>query len=129
MIMAYKRKYPKAGQPRVFLDKTKEEHFFNALRLGLSRCTACKIIGIHPSTVKNEADRNPEFLERLKEAEGGCEQALAAMIYQAAKGGQWTAAAWMLERKWRKRWGRQPNEQVIVHNTMPSITFTPAPDA
>lgn len=78
----------------------------NALKLGLSRSTAAKIVGCSVTTIADECNRNPEFSEALKEAEGACEQALVAMIYSAAKKGQWTAAAWLLERKFRKRYAR-----------------------
>lgn len=100
------------ARPNILRDESKVQALLNALRLGLSRGTAAKIIGCHTSTIANEAKRNRKFLDRLKEAEGNCEQALVAYIYSAAKGGQWTAAAWILERKWPQRWGRINREPI-----------------
>lgn len=94
------------GRPNIFRDESKVQALLNALRLGLSRCTAAKIVGCHHSTITNEGRRNPKFLAKLKEAEGHCEQSLVAFIYAAAKRGQWTAAAWILERKMPQKWGR-----------------------
>lgn len=95
------------GRPRIFADKAKVTALLNAIRLGLSRSTAAKIVGCSVTSIADEARRNNGFSEALKEAEGACEQALVAYIYTAAKKGQWTAAAWLLERKF-KRWGPPP---------------------
>jgi len=101
----------KIGRPRFFDDPAKVDVVLNAIRLGLSRNTACKIAGCSDTIVKDEADRNPIFLERLKEAEGQCEEALVAIIYNAGVRGEWTAAAWLLERKFN-RWRRRDRKQV-----------------
>lgn len=101
-----------AGRPNILRDESKVTALLNALRLGLSRATGAKIIGCHHSTITNESRRNPAFLARLKEAEGQCEHSLVAFIYNAAKKGTWTAAAWLLERKMPQRWGRINREPI-----------------
>ncbi len=115
------------ARPSILRDETTVQAVLNALRLGLSRNTASKIIGCHHSTITNEARRNPKFLARLKEAEGSCEQSLVAFIYKAAQGGQWTAAAWLLERKFPQRWGAvrreipQPKEPNLPDDDNPAL--------
>ena len=40
---------------------------------------------------------------------------------------QWTAAAWMLERRWPGRWGKQP-DVVVTQNVEVSNIGPPVPD-
>lgn len=95
------------ARPNIFRDEAKVQAVLNALKLGLSIKTAAKIVGCTYQTVHNECRRNKAFFARIKEAQGSCEQALVAMVYKAAQKGQWTAAAWMLERKWPDKWGKR----------------------
>lgn len=56
----------------------------------------------------NEADLPyVEFHESIREAEAKAEVAAVALIQQAARRGEWRAAAWFLERKHSDRWGRR----------------------
>jgi hypothetical protein len=48
--------------------------------------------------------------DRLAPAEPG----LVAVMFQAAQRGSWTAAAWILERRWPARWSRPPQRQADV---------------
>ncbi len=98
------------------LDSTRIARIADALRQGHARGTAAALAGISPSTMFGwmaiaESDNPPpafsEFLERIKAAEAEAEDTLLAVIRDAAKGGTWQAAAWILERRHSDRWGRK----------------------
>lgn len=64
------------------------------------------------------------FIKGIKKAEGKAEAYLVQLILAAAKNKNWTAAAWMLERKHSDRWGKkdelklnQSADRTIVMNT------------
>lgn len=82
--------------------------------------TACYLAGVSPSTFYNwkvlaervaagETDENAdlllEFLESIKKAEAKAEAKRIALIDKQAAD-DWRAAAWYLERRYPKRWGR-----------------------
>lgn len=75
--------------------------------------TACAIAGIRRQTVRNwmrtgarqKRGAKREFLDAIKKAFATAEAKNVRIIATAASE-QWTAAAWMLERKYPKRWGR-----------------------
>jgi CO dehydrogenase/acetyl-CoA synthase epsilon subunit len=48
---------------------------------------------------RRDAQKYREFRERIKEAEGEATQRWLAIIEKAAVDGNWTAAAWKLERR------------------------------
>lgn len=86
-----------------------------ALRQGASIKDACKYAGISHSTFhkwKNLAqhedapDEYLAFLDRITRARSRAQVGLLAMIEKAAKGGDWRAAAWKLERIWPHLFGR-----------------------
>jgi len=101
-----------------------------ALRAGNNRRASCAFGGICYSTMLNwiklgdEAKRNRdegvtlddskipfiEFSGAVQKAEGLAEVEAVAVIQKAAReatSGQWTAAAWWLERKYPDNWGRR----------------------
>ena len=62
-----------------------------------------------------------EFVEALEKAKATGEVRNVALIQKAAADGYWQAAAWLLERMYRERWGRR----VAVEH---SGTVTAAPE-
>jgi transposase-like protein len=44
------------------------------------------------------------FAREVDEAQGAAELALSNVVVDAAKAGDWKAAAWVLERRWPTRW-------------------------
>jgi transposase len=85
-----------------------------ALGVGTTREHACQFAGIDHSSLynwikKGEAGRSPyvEFVEALKNAEGQAVVGWMALIDSAARSGNWQAAAWKLERRYPKDYGRQ----------------------
>ena len=59
------------GRPRV-LTPEKKQTIIDCLTEGLSRCVAARYVGVSPTTIKSESERDEEFLERLREAEAAC---------------------------------------------------------
>lgn len=78
-----------------------------AAALGLSHPLIGKFIGVSHSTIYNwirqgqseQSGIHREFFESIKRGEGKCAALNMATIQKAARGGQWTAAAWVMERR------------------------------
>lgn len=90
-----------------------EERILDALREGNYRTAACKAAGVEYGTFRHWirlANQGQEpysaFSARCKEAEGESEAALVSTIRRAANQ-HWTAAAWLLERKYAPKWGKR----------------------
>ncbi|MGQ9576476.1 MAG: hypothetical protein ACUVUC_14280 [Thermoguttaceae bacterium] len=82
------------------LDEFKKREILAILTMGCSRRTAARYVGCAPATIRNTADREPEFAEQLRRAESKAEISLMKNIQKAASKEQyWRAAAWALERK------------------------------
>lgn len=77
-----------------------------AVRLGIWPDRAAEMHGIRAGTMRKERKRDPEFATALKEAEAHAESAIYGKILRHMDG-QWTACAWMLERRWPERWARR----------------------
>ena len=90
-----------------------QDRILQAVRAGLRYREAALAAGIDERTFYNWKRRGEEaksgiyfqFFQSLKEAEARGELALLARI-QAASQETWQAAAWILERRHRERWGR-----------------------
>lgn len=97
------------GRPTKFTPEVKEKILI-AIRKGAPYELACNYARLDVSTLYNwkekaEVDKLPEyiqFFEDLKEAEGHTSLMWLDVIDKAMKDGQWTAAAWKLERRHHK---------------------------
>lgn len=85
-----------------------------ALGVGATHEHACQFAGIGHDTFyawlkKGSEGKTPfsEFSEAVKKAEAQAGVGWLAQIETAARQGQWQAAAWKLERRYPKVWGRQ----------------------
>jgi transposase len=85
-----------------------------ALGVGVTHAHACQFAGISHEAFynwleKGEAGKSPfvEFREAVKNAEGQAVVGWMALIDSAARSGNWQAAAWKLERRYPKDYGRQ----------------------
>jgi transposase len=83
------------------------------LRLGLHFGAACKLADLCERTVFNwrkyaKEGKQPfaSYVSDIEKAEVQAEQVLVAKIQRAASSGTWTAAAWILERRWPERWAK-----------------------
>ena len=101
------------GRPSKF-DNTKDKILAN-IRLGMRYTDAALAAGISYNTFnewrkkgdKAKSGKYHEFCESLYLSEAEGERQLIARIQKAAQGGTWQAAAWILERRHREKWGRQ----------------------
>ena len=92
-----------------------------AAALGLSHPLIAKFIGVHHSQVyrwiqRGERERTGiyfEFCEAVKRGEGKCAALNMATIQKAARSGQWTAAAWVMERRFGYSVGQDPEPAPI----------------
>jgi hypothetical protein len=85
-----------------------------ALGVGTTHAHACQYAGIHHDTfyfwLQKGAEGTPpysEFSAAVKNAEGQAVVGWMALIDRAARGGNWQAAAWKLERRYPKDYGRR----------------------
>ena len=83
----------------------------DAIRVGATYALACDYAGITFETFSQWRKKYPEFSDGIKEAEGQGVVGWLAKIEKAANDGVWQAAAWKLERRYPKEYGRQVIEQ------------------
>ncbi len=84
------------------------------IRQGYTVEQACELAGIGRTTFYAWLSRGSQqpnsiygaFVDAIKKAEAESELLLLQRIEKAAERGQWQAAAWMLERRFPKLWGR-----------------------
>lgn len=76
------------------------------LQNGNTRKAACLANGISETTFATWLSRNLDFLDRVKRAEAEAEAEMVQVIRNASKD-SWQAAAWYLERRNVKEWGRK----------------------
>ena len=106
------------GPPSRFTEETKRR-VCDALLLGCTYSLAASHAGISESTLfrwlscgrEEEEGEFADFYRRAKEAEALSAVRNLATIVQAAKAGQWTAAAWLLER--RHGYVREPDRPTV----------------
>jgi hypothetical protein len=95
----------KRGRPPV-LDDAKKQRILRIVGVGCSRQVAARFVGRSRATIRNTANRDPEFAESLRQAAGNAEITLLRRVRRAAKKDQyWRAAAWALERGFPERYG------------------------
>ena len=89
------------------------------IKLGLHPDRAAESHGVSSSTLAMHKRRNPDYVRLIKEAESGAERGfLGRIIGHTDK--QWTAAAWILERRWPERWAKR--EPTMTESTAEKIT-------
>jgi len=89
------------------------------IRLGLHPDRAAQAHGISPGTMRAHKKRHPEFATAIKEAEAAAENTFLGRIMQHTER-QWTAAAWMLERRWPDRWAKRDPDLVAAAKLKPA---------
>jgi hypothetical protein len=89
--------------------------------LGISEVTYYKYINKGEEDIKNNIDSIfVKFIKAIKEAEAEAEMRAVASIQKAGSEGNWTAYAWYLERKHKKRWSQK---QEIEHSGNVGVTI------
>jgi hypothetical protein len=108
------------------LNEETEAIILEAIRSGNYKSVACAKAGIHRDTLNGwelRAENGEEpfrsFVEKLREAEADAETKLLSEIRCAQPGVPgvsgadiWTAKAWILERRWPKRWAARVRQSV-----------------
>jgi transposase-like protein len=97
--MTIKRAGKATAEPKNF------QAVLEALRGGNTRTAAAHAAGVDRSTIY-EWLKNPTLSDAIKRAESDAEVEMVAVVRRASKK-TWTAAAWWLERKKPKNWGKR----------------------
>lgn len=102
-----------------------QEDIVQALGVGATHEHAAQYAGIDGATFyrwlqAGEAGKAPyrEFCEAVKKAEGRAVVGWLAQIEEAARTGNWQAAAWKLERRYPKLYGRRTGDEVEPGQTV-----------
>ena len=82
-----------------------------AIQLGATYVHACNYAGISYETFRRWMRENVAFHDAIKEAEGKATVGWLAKIEKAASDGNWTAAAWKLERRYPNDYGRRDGRE------------------
>jgi hypothetical protein len=97
------------------LNDTVQADIVRALNVGATHELACQYAGIDHATFyrwlnTGETGKAPyaAFYDAVKQAEGQAAIGWLALIDAAARDGHWQAAAWKLERRYPKIYGRRP---------------------
>lgn len=89
------------------------ERILGFLRSGNTRGTSAQASGIDMATFTRWQAKYVEFAQQVKEAEQEAVTKYVGYIETAAAKGQWTAAAWMLERRHYQDWGKKDRIEVV----------------
>jgi hypothetical protein len=95
------------GRLRV-LDEGRQREVCALISSGCSLLAAAQYVGCAPNTIRREANRNPEFGRRLREAQLQAQLSPLQAMRKAANS-HWRAAAWMLERADPEHFDRRPS--------------------
>jgi hypothetical protein len=93
------------------MTETAIEAILRGIRLGLHAERAAQAAGVSVGAFKMWKKRHPEFVASIKEAEATAEQGFLARLLRHTEK-QWTACAWMLERRWPERWSKREHVEV-----------------
>jgi transposase len=93
----------------------------DAIKLGATYELAAAYAGIAESTFYDWQAKKPEFSEQVKAAEGTAAVGWLARIEQAASAGNWTAAAWKLERRYPEQYGRTVSDHRIIERAIDQL--------
>lgn len=109
------------GQPTALTPEV-ERVICSAVRQGLSIEGAAELAGVGRSTAYGWFKRGAEdpegpygpFVVALAQAQAAFEASALGHISAAAAEGTWQAAAWLLERRLPRRWGRQERGELTT---------------
>jgi hypothetical protein len=101
------------GQPTKYTPD-RVSRILDALREGNTRKVAGHAGGISHETFSQWLHRHPEFAESVTCAESDAERKAVQAVLSAALHGQWQAAAFWLERRRNKEWGKVDRTEVYT---------------
>jgi len=79
----------------------------------VSRKDAAIYVGLSERAFHYYCKSHPDFASAIKEAESERKEIALGCILKAAKKGQWTAAAWLLERCFPNQFGRTNRDELV----------------
>jgi hypothetical protein len=94
------------------------KRFCDAIRLGATYDLAARYAGMSDTTFERWRESDPDFAEQVRDAEGAAAVKWLEKIEDAANNGEWTAAAWKLERRYPHEYGRR----VVDSNVSATVT-------
>lgn len=94
---ATKRRGPRPSALPILAEDDRRK-VFEALRAGVDRPTAARYVGLDAATFTAMVDADPELRAAVETAEAGTRVANVASITKVARGGDWRAAAFLLDR-------------------------------
>lgn len=95
-----------AGRPRTVMTAENKAKIVETVRLGMWPDRAAQMHGIAPGTMRKERKLDEEFSTAIKKAEAEAESSVHSRMLRHLDD-QWTACAWMLERRWPERWAKR----------------------
>ena len=115
------------GRPTKLTPET-QDSIVEAIREGMYQEIAAATVGISTSTYYRWMERGQtgqpedepyrEFREAIEKGRAEAERAKLKVISREAEKGNWTAAAWWLERSFPARWGRRIEHTVITRDIL-----------
>ena len=110
-----------------------QERFLEGLRMGLTMELSSNFAGVDVRTVYGWIQRGKregdgiffQFSQALKKAEGECAAVCMRRIQEAADKGQWTASAWIMERRFKGYTQRRTDEDARDERTEEIDVSTP----
>lgn len=106
-----------------------QDRICESIRLGATYELAAHGAGITYETFRDWMNTKPSFSAAVKAAEGDAAAKWLTMIEQAALEGNWHAAAWKLERRYPRDYGRTVQQQEVSGGVEIRITKRPEPGA
>lgn len=94
------------ARPRSVMTDEVIAKILRTVALGIWPDRAAQMHGITTSAMRQHKKRNPEFVTALEKAEAEAESGIHGKILRHMDK-QWTACAWMLERRWPERWAKR----------------------
>lgn len=94
------------GRPRTTMTDEVKAKIVKTVELGMWPDRAAQMHGVLPGAMRKERKRDEEFAARMKEAEAKAEESVLSRVFRHMDD-QWTACAWMLERRWPERWAKR----------------------
>lgn len=106
----------KIGRPSKYVgeDVGPAKVILEALQEGLSMQSACDLACVDRTTVIGWAKRYPAFATLLKRVQAEAEKALLLELKKGAPG--WQAKAWVLERRFPRKWSGKVKATIAEHN-------------
>jgi hypothetical protein len=83
-----------------------EAAILKLVTLGMWPDRAAEATGVNKSSMRWHKRRNQEFATAIKKAEAKAEAGYLSRILRHTEK-QWTACAWILERRWPERWAKR----------------------